>query len=439
MLIKKTMRRSLVRMSYIALLFVFLIPGTSAQSVSKPESVGMSSERLRRLDHLIETYVNEKELAGAVTLVAKDGRIVNLHASGFQDLESKTPMRTDSLFRMYSMTKPITSVAFLMLYEQGYFQLDDPLELYIPAFKDVKVFERLDDDGNMVLVKPERKITIRDVFTHTGGISYGNDNHPVDKAYRAAGIAYFTESLKDMVGKIATMPLRFQPGTRWHYSYSLDVIAYLVEHFSGMPFDQYLQKNIFKPLGMKDTSFGVSAAKLDRLTSMYSPPGYKGVPPFATQMTVGLERLESATDSGYLKAGAYPAGGSGLISTAEDYFRFAQMLVNGGEYNGVRLLSPKTVSLMASAHVPMGFPGIPDLLLKGSGYGLGVSVMVDTTAQGNLGSNGQFGWSGAASTHVIMDPKEHMVSILLAQYRPALLPLQKRFQTLVYQALTGPP
>jgi len=437
---QKTLTRSSVhRISSVVLLIVFLIPGASAQSVSKPEAVGMSTGRLGRLDKLIQTYIDEEELAGAVTLVARDGHIVNLHASGYQDVESKTPMRTDSLFRMYSMTKPVTSVAFLMLYEQGYFQLDDPLEMYIPAFKDVKVFERLDDDGNMVLVKPERKITILDVFTHTGGISYGNDDHPVDKAYRAAGIAYFTESLKDLVGKIATMPLRFQPGTRWHYSYSFDVIAYLVEHFSGMSFDQYLQKNIFKPLGMKDTSFGVPAKKFDRLTSMYSPPGYKGSPPYATQMTKGLERLESATDSQYLKAGAYPVGGSGLISTAMDYFRFAQMLVNGGEYNGVRLLSPKTVSLMTSAHVPMGFSGIPDLLLKGSGYGLGVSVMVDITAKGNLGSNGQFGWSGSASTHVIMDPKENMVSILLVQYRPPLLPLQKMFQTLVYQGLTGSP
>ena len=432
----KIMKNLLFRKSPAVLLLASLISTASAQPVSRPETVGISSERLGRLDRVMQTYVDEDKIAGVVTLVARKGQIVHLQATGFQDKESGTRMRTDSLFRMYSMTKPVTSVALLTLYERGYFQLSDPLEKYIPAFKNVKVFKELDDKGNMVLVKPDRKITIRDVFTHTAGFGYGNDNTPVDKAYRKAGISEFSESLKDMVKKIAAMPLRFQPGTRWHYSYSYEVLAYLVEVLSGMPFQQYVSKNIFKPLGMKDSSFGVPDGKLNRYTSMYSPPGYgEGGPPVTLEMRSGLERLESAKNSHYLKAGKYPGGGSGLISTAEDYYRFSQMLVNGGVYNGVRILSPETVKLMTGAHVPMGFPGVPDLLMRGEGYGLGVSVMVDITRHGNLGSNGEFGWAGAASTYVIMDPKEDMVSILLVQYRPALLLLQRQFQTLVYQAV----
>lgn len=429
-------KHRLISTFYVVLAGLSLVATVQAEPLARPESAGMSSARLERLDELIQRYVNEEKLAGAVTLVARNGRIVHLHADGYQDIESGKTMKIDSIFRLYSMTKPVTATALLMLYEQGYFQLDDPLEKYIPEFGDVMVFDGVDTDGNMKLVEPERKITIRHILTHTGGISYGRGGDPVDRAYREAGIAYNSVKLGELVRKIAAMPLRQQPGELWYYSFSLDIAAYLVEYFSDMPFDRYLQEKIFRPLGMKDTSFGLPEEKLDRYTSMYSPPGYEGAPPFAIEMTAGLERLESANDSEYLKAGSYPAGGSGLLSTAEDYFRFAQMLVNGGEYRGTRLLSPKTVDLMTSAHVPMGFPGIPDLLLRGSGYGLGVSVMEDTTAQGNLGSEGQFGWSGAASTHVIMDPEENMVSILLTQYRPALLRLQKQFQTLVYQAVT---
>jgi CubicO group peptidase (beta-lactamase class C family) len=398
----------------VALLLAFAIPCNAAQ-------------RLERLNDVMQAYVDEKKLAGAVTLIAKDGRIVQLRAHGFQDVESRTIMRTDSIFRMYSMTKPVTSAALLMLYEEGRFQLDDPLEKFIPEFADVKV------SGD---VAPDRKITVRDIFTHTGGISYGNGEHPLDVAYRKAGIDYGSQKLDVLVKRIAGMPLRQQPGTFWHYSYSHDIQAYLVEYFSGMPFDRYLQEKIFAPLGMTDTSFVLPPGKLSRFTSMYAPEGgYDGKQSFALDMIPGLQRIESAADSAYLRINRYPAGGSGLVSTANDYFRFAQMLVNGGALGGTRLLSSKTVELMRSPHVPAGFPGIPDML-RGSGYGLGVSVVVDPTAMGNLASEGQFGWSGAASTHVIMDPRENLVAILLVQYRPSLLALRKQFQTLVYQGLT---
>lgn len=432
-------RRSPARERCIAFLFIFVVPMIHAQSVVEPESFGMSSDRLNRLNQVIQNFINEEKLAGAVTLVARGGRIIHLNASGYQDVESGKRMQTDSIFRIYSMTKPITSTALLMLYEQGHFQLDDPLEKYIPAFTNVMVFDGMDESGKMKLVKPDRKITVRDIFTHTGGISYGNTEHPVDAAYRDAGVAYGSRKLKDLVETIARMPLLDQPGLSWHYSFSHDIQAYLVEYFSGIPFEQYLDERIFTPLGMKDTSFGVPGSKLGRFTSMYSPPGgYKAKPPFAFEMTAGLERVESGTDSEYLKEGDYPAGGSGLVSTAEDYFRFAQMLLNRGVFEGTRLVGPKTVALMTSPHVPMGFAGLPDDLLRGAGYGLGVSVMVDTTVQGNLGSNGQFGWSGSASTHVIMDPRENLVAILMVQHRPSLLMLRKQFQTLVYQALLEP-
>jgi len=405
-----------------------------ARAADDPESTGLSVERLGRLDALIRTLVEQKKLSGAVVLVAKGGRIVHLEAAGSRDIGSGAPMRADSLFRLYSMTKPITSTALLMLYEEGRFQLDDPLERHIPAFADVMVFDGVDDSGRMQLVKPARKITIRDVFTHTGGISYGRDDHPVDAAYRAAGIAYGSLRLKDLVAKLATMPLRHQPGTRWQYGFSHDVQAYLVEYFSGMPFERYLDERIFKPLRMADTTFNFPAGKLDRRVAMISPPGgYKGKPSAALEFTAGLERAEP--DAEYPETGGIPAGGTGLVSTAEDYFRFAQMLVNGGELDGTRLLGRKTVELMTSPHVPAGFAGIPDVLLRGSGYGLGVSVLVDPVTAGNPGSRGQFGWSGAATTHVIMDRDENLVAILLAQHRPALLPLIKTFQTLVYQSL----
>jgi CubicO group peptidase (beta-lactamase class C family) len=428
----KQSRRSR-RTSFIVPILTLLVTGIQAQEFSEFDSAGMSSDRIAQLNHVIQTYVDQGKIAGAVTLVARDGRIVQLHASGYQDIESGERMRTDSIFRLYSMTKPVTSTALLMLFEQGYFQLDDPLDKYIPEFNNVMVFDGMDESGDMGLVKPDRKITIRDVFTHTGGISYGFGDHPVDIAYRDAGLVSGSRKLSAMVKKIASMPLRQQPGSYWHYSFSHDIQAYLVEYFSGMPFDEFIGKTIFAPLGMNDTGYILPESKLGRVTSMYAPVGYvRGKPRPAPEMNEGLKRLETAADSDYLRKNVNPAGGSGLVSTAEDYFRFAEMLVNGGALEGTRLLSPKTVKLMTSPHVPMGFPG---LRVRGVGYGLGVSVMVDVTAHGNLGSNGQFGWGGAATTNVIMDPSENLVAILLVQHYPFLGALGQQFPTLVYQAL----
>ncbi|MGD9161479.1 MAG: serine hydrolase domain-containing protein, partial [Desulfobacteraceae bacterium] len=416
----------------IFLSFLFLLPFLNVNAGelprAKPEKVGLSSERLARLDDVMRRYVDEKKLAGVLTLVARRGKIAHLSAIGKMDIEDNKAMRKDTIFRMYSMTKPITSVALLMLYEEGRFQLTDTVESHIPAFKDLKVFDKIDDSGNMVLVDQKRKMTMQDIFRHTSGLGYGGGDTVVDKAYKEAGISgLFT--LQDLISKLGTVPLLYQPGERWVYSYAHDVQAYLVEHFSGMPFDKFLQKRIFEPLGMSDTSFGLPEEKLGRLSRVYAYEGYKDER-ITFNLSPGLAPIDM---SDYLKGADYPAGGSGLVSTAEDYFRFAQMLLNGGNYNGKQILSPKTIELMTSNHLPEKlWPSQP---FGGGGYGLGVSVLPDLVTAANLGSKGQFGWGGAATTYVIIDPAEEMVSLLMVQYWPLYAPIYGQFQTLVYQSI----
>ncbi len=410
---------------------------------AKPAEVGLSAERLARLETAIQAEVDSGRKVGIVTLVARHGRVAELKAYGMAERESNTAMKTDSLFRLYSMTKPITSVALLMLYEEGKFQLSDPLENFIPAFKDVKVFAGM-DGANMKLEPPKRKPTIHDVFRHTAGFSYGFGATPVDEAYHKNGLDFATAtSLKDFVTeKLPKVPLLYQPGDQWVYSVSHDVQAYLVEYFSGMPFDQFCRERIFKPLGMTDTVFGVPKAYVPRYTANY---GLKD----PANPAAGLARLETregvAPPSGtgnplgnYARFTTIPFGGLSLSSTAMDYALFSQMLVNGGELNGVRLLGKKTVELMTTNNLPPNIPGIgfaPGLTNGSTGYGLGVSVLLDPARAENLGSKGQFGWAGAASTWVSMDPKEDMVLLLMAQSMAGDPNFAPRFQTLAYQAI----
>jgi CubicO group peptidase (beta-lactamase class C family) len=410
---------------------------------AKPAEVGLSAERLARLETAIQAEVDSGRKVGIVTLVARHGRVAELKAYGMAERESKTAMKTDSLFRLYSMTKPITSVALLMLYEEGKFQLSDPLENFIPAFKNVKVFAGM-DGTNMKLEAPKRKPTIHDVFRHTAGFSYGFGGTPVDEAYHKNGLDFATAtSLKDFVtDKLPKVPLLYQPGDQWVYSVSHDVQAYLVEYFSGMPFDQFCRERIFKPLGMTDTVFGVPKAYVARYTANYDLKDPKNP-------AAGLARIETregvAPPDGtgnalgnYARFTTIPFGGLSLSSTAMDYALFAQMLVNGGELNGVRLLGKKTVELMTTNNLPPNIPGIgfaPGLANGATGYGLGVSVLLDPARAENLGSKGQFGWAGAASTWVSMDPKEDMVLLLMAQSMAGDPNFAPRFQTLVYQAV----
>jgi len=385
------------------------------------EQAGFSRERLERLDAWIEGEIARRRTAGAVVLIARHGKLAWEKAYGLADIASGRPMRTDDMFRLYSMTKPITSVALLTLYERGRFQLTDPLEQHLPEFRDVKVYAGVDAAGGMILRAPKRKITIQDVFRHTAGFAYGYfGDGPVDRAYRAAGIEYGKlDSLTTLVHKLASMPLEYDPGEQWVYSFAHDVQAYLVESYTGMRFDEYCRKTLFEPLGMADTAFGVPAARAARFPTTYTRDGAGALKPLA------------GADDPYEHFTEHPFGGVSLSSTPRDYLRFAQMLLNGGELNGVRILGRKTVELMTSDNLPPGTP----TWSGGIRYGLGVSVLTDPAQAGNLGSKGEYGWSGHATTWVGIDPKEDLVALLFAQYLPKDGPFVEELQTLVYQAL----
>ncbi len=390
---------------------------------ARPESVGLSSERLGRLDRYLDGEIAQHHKAGAVVLIARHGRIAWQKAYGVMDIASGAPMRTDAIFRLFSMTKPITSVALLSLYERGRFQLTDPLDEYLPAFADVRVFAGLDAQGQMILEKPKRPITLQDLFRHTAGLTYGGyfDSTPVDKAYQAAGIDYgHLDSLSDLVAEVARQPLLYQPGERWVYSFSHDVLAYLVERLSGMPFDAYCQKVIFEPLGMRDTVFGVPAELAARYPTLYQA-GKDGA----------LQAVPADKDP-YRHFTGHPFGGVSAASTAGDYLRFAEMLLHGGRLGGVRILAPGTVELMSSDNLPPTAaywqPGVR--------FGLGVAVVTDPAQEGVIGSKGAFGWPGLASTWVDIDPKEDLVALLMVQSWPRDESFDAAFHTLVYQAIS---
>jgi CubicO group peptidase (beta-lactamase class C family) len=420
-----------MRSRSIPLLSLFLLSlaltglaNASDTALVSPESVGLSSDRLDRLTRVLQEEVQQKRKAGIVALVARNGKTAYVQAAGMADLASSRKMQPDNYFRLYSMTKPVTSVALLMLYEEGKFQLDDPLDKYLPAFANVKVYM-----GDGKLAEPKRKITVHDVFRHTAGFSYGFTPEPVDELYRKGGIDLDKiNSLQELTDKLAAMPLMYQPGERWVYSLSHDVQARLVEVLSGMKFNEFVLKRITGPLGMKDTFFGIPADRAARFANIYGPDNKGGF-----QLVASSEKGSEVPVSNYKRFTDMPFGGHSLSSTITDYARFAQMLVNGGELDGVRILGRKTVELMTSDHLPPGVAGSS----PGLRYGLGVWVMSSPAENGNLGSRGQFGWSGAATTHVVMDPREKLVAILCIQHMPIDFPFMERFETLVYQALTG--
>jgi CubicO group peptidase (beta-lactamase class C family) len=385
---------------------------------AKPEDVGMSSERLARMDKFIHGYVDAGRTPGVVTLIARHGKVVHVDAYGKADLASGRATRADDIFRMYSMTKPITSVALLSLYEEGRFQLTDPLSKYFPAFAGIKVMTGTSPSGGMLLDSPRRPITVQDIFRHTAGFSYGFGGSPVDKMYQDANV--FATDLDGLVAKVVKMPLLYQPGERWVYSVAHDVQAALVEKLSGQKFDQFVQQRVFTPLGMRDSVFKIPADKKSRVPGLYSMDKGK------------LVADTSPLGTGY---GDQVFGGFSISTTASDYALFAQMLLNKGQLNGVRLLSPKTVELMATNHLPP--PALASGPSPGTGYGLGVSVTMDPAARGNLGSVGEFGWSGAASTHVLIDPKEDLVAIYCTQLMGGDFAIRAEFATLLYQSIVG--
>jgi CubicO group peptidase (beta-lactamase class C family) len=393
----------------------------------KPEEAGFSANRLSRIGTVMQGYVDEDKLAGLIAVVARYGRVVYLKRFGMMDLQAAKPMQFDTIFRVYSMTKPITSVALMMLYEEGQFQLNDPVSRFIPEFADVKVFAGSAEEGFRV-TELEREITILHLLTHTAGLTYDFfEDSPVDAMYLKADLHRRDRTLDEMIHELVKLPLVFQPGTAWRYSMATDVLGYLIEVVSGMSFDAYLQREILNPLGMEDTGFHVPEGKLDRFAAAYGPTE-----------SGGLELVDAPATSPYCRPPAFVSGGSGLVSTASDYMRFAQMLLDKGELDGPRLLGRKTMELMTINHLPEELIPIqiPPHTLHGCGFGLGFRVLVNVSQAGRLASEGEFGWGGGASTSFFVDPKERLTGLLLTQLIPSrYYPIREEFKVLIYQAL----
>lgn len=387
-----------------------------------PEDVGMSAERLPRISEAIQRHIDERRLAGAVTLVARRGEVVHFAAQGLMDLDTKRPMRTDTLFRMASCTKPVTCVTILMLMEEGKLKLTDPVEKYIPEFKNMKASPTTRPTSNPTsqpdLVRASRPITIRDLLTHTSGLGSGGAS--ARELTRILDDRKPTDTLADVVPQFARTPLDFQPGSLFRYSglAAFDTLARIVEVVSGQTYEQFLSQRLFEPLGMHDTFFRVPDEQKYRLATIYrTTPN-------------GLEKMPSP---GFLSVPTYFSGGGGLTSTAADYARFAQMLVNGGELNGRRILSPRTVELMRTNQTGDLFPGQLGRPTAGMGFGLGVEVVLDPAKAGWRRSAGSFGWDGAFGTIFIVDPKEQMVMVLMVQ-RPGQ-DIYRDFENAVEQAI----
>jgi CubicO group peptidase (beta-lactamase class C family) len=405
-------------------------------AVESPEAVGFSSKRLARIKPVMQSYVDGRGFAGVSTMLARRGRVVHFEQVGWQDRESRTPLSADTIFRIYSMTKPIVCTALMTLYEEGRFQLFDPVAKFLPAFGKVRVQAGTEE---VDLIRP---ITIRDLFTHTAGLTYNFlEDSPVAELYRQAGLMSDAErSLEAMIGELARLPLAYQPGTKWHYSLSIDVLAHLIEVISGQPLQDFLSERLFAPLGMTDTGFCVPAEKRTRLATMY------GHPDIATSTfsqifgawTAGYnERIDVETTCPSANTRSFARGGHGLYSTAGDYMRFAQMLLNRGELDGACILGPKIADLMHMNHVPHALlpyeiAGIPS---GGYGFGLGSRVLLNVAESALPGSVGEFGWAGAAKTYYWVDPKEEIIGIVMTQFMVAFDLPDKDFQVLAYQAL----
>jgi CubicO group peptidase (beta-lactamase class C family) len=367
---------------------------------AKADTVGMSSERLAQLGQSMKNLVDQGRLAGAVTMVSRHGKVVEFDATGKRDIAANAPMQKDSIFRIYSMSKPITGVAMMMLFEEGKWQLNDPVAKYIPEFANLKVYGT-DANNNMVLKDQTHPVTMRELMSHSGGFTYGIfSNTPVDKLQREADILNVNITLDEFIKRVAKLPLNAQPGTEWHYSISVDIQGYIVQKLSGMPFEEYLEKRIFKPLGMIDTAFYVPKDKLNRFAEFYN---YDKDGKFQVEHA-GLNHDFSAKP-------AFPSGGGGLVSTANDYMRFCQMLLNGGQLDGVRLLSPLTVELMRTNVLA---PNVP-ILAPGAGFGLDFAVYTDPVAAGGYYGKGSFWWGGAAGTWFWIDPVNDLIVVGMIQ------------------------
>ena len=431
-------RRRFASLASVAVLLSLILATIPALAAGKedggfptadPASVGMSQEGLDELTAAMKGYVDRGELAGVVSLVARKGKIVHFENFGYRNLETKAPMEKDTIVRIYSMTKPIAGVALMTLYDEGKFQLDDPVEKYIPQFKDLKVAKEDGPDGMPVVEDQGHKMTIRELMSHTGGLTYGFfSRSQVDTLYQKAGVLDPNSTLEQMVDKLGKIPLRQQPGSAWHYSVSVDVQGYLVEVLSGKTFDVFLNERIFDPLGMKDTAFWVPADKADRFSTLYVPDN-EG-------------KLVPQPEGEYLTKPALFSGGGGLVSTAMDYLRFSQMLLNGGELDGVRILKPETVKLMHTNQLPENIPFInPMIGNPGNQFGLDFALVTepDGTTDHELGK-GEYWWFGIGGTWFGINPIQETIVIGMIQSRGGRAARDARLTSkrLAYDAITEP-
>jgi CubicO group peptidase (beta-lactamase class C family) len=412
----------------------------------KPETVGMSSARLARLDEVMKRrYVDGGYLPGMLIYIYRKGQLVHTGMCGDMDLERGKPTREDAIFRIYSMSKPITAVALMMLVEEGLIGLDDEVSTHIPAWKNLAVYASgmpslLTDAPPCYLTAPVlRPMKIVDLATHTSGLTYGfMMRTAVDAAYRRAKVTdrQTPGGLQGMIDQLAQIPLDFSPGTAWNYSVSIDVLGYLVEKLSGISFGEFLRTRLFEPLGMDDTAFYVSSDKTERFTSCYQPE----------TANHGLKLQDDARESTYATPPLLESGGGGLVSTAHDYLRFCRMMLNGGTLDGVQILSPKTVALFSLNYLPgggeiadMALPGMfSESGYAGVGFSLGCGVNVDVAKTRLPGSLGEYFWGGAAATAFWIDPKEELTVVFMTQVigSPARLTLRRDLRTLVYSAMT---
>jgi CubicO group peptidase (beta-lactamase class C family) len=407
-------------------------PATFDFTLAKPESVGFSPDRLEHFHALMQSVIDQKQIPGAVTILARHGKVIDYRTYGVRSWTTDAPMTKDSIFRDYSMTKPVTAVAIMILYEQGKWLPMDPIAKFIPEFSQLKVFKGMDAAGNMILETPNHAPTMQELMTHTAGFTYGFfGNTPVDQQYMKDGVMQ-SSSLQDMVGKLAKIPLLYQPGTRWSYSVSMDIQGYIIEKLSGKSLPEFYQEHIFKPLGMKDAAFFVSADKSDRFVTLYRLDD-KG-------QLIADDNFRRS----YSTQPTMPSGGGGMVSTAEDYFRFAQMLANGGELNGVRIISPASVALMSSNHLAphllTGEFGIgPHTMRAGFGYGYNCAVVFDPPSANLPEGRGTFFWDGAAGTWFWIDPTNDVVFVGMIQriLAPQSPNLEYQSRSAVYGALVN--
>ncbi len=427
------------RIISLLMLTVLILTGGALAQVTvlpetKPEFIGFSAERLKRLDENLQSMVDGKQLAGIVAVAARHGRIMYNKAFGLQDIAGAKPMQKDTIFRIYSMTKPITGVAMMILFEEGKWKPADPISKYIPEFANLKVYAGQNADGTPRLEAPAHAPTMGELMSHTAGFTYGYfGDTPVDKMYQKSHPLQ-AESMSEFIKKLAALPLVYQPGEGWIYSVAVDVQGYLVEKLSGKPFPEFLRERIFAPLNMNDTSFFVPGHKMDRLATVYT----------TDEKSPALTAMPHA--DGLNKEPSLPSGGGGLYSTAADYVRFAQMLLNGGQLGGARILSPSTVQLMRSNHLPdrlmTGKYGIGLYTMQpGLGFGYDFAVFEDPVKFGSTAGKGTYLWDGVAGTWFWIDPTNDVIFVGMIQRMmtaPGAPNMEDLSRILLYQALIDP-